>query len=204
MIEEEAVVDIKNPEILNYLGQMEGPVPGQSLTSNPNEPQKWERPPTHTTFKSALNSLFNFMIEEENYVSIVSALGEGIPVTNMTQMILEDGFQKGAWNPDLMLQLLEPTMFMIMSMAEKAGVKYRIDEEDDPDEEKIDDEQVSDVFNDLAKVAEGNLNDKTVREEDLHKDISEKIRNIQVPESLLAKPETEETIEETNSLLARG
>tara|TARA_B100000686_G_C16669893_1_gene905807 strand:- start:721 stop:1329 length:609 start_codon:yes stop_codon:yes gene_type:complete len=200
----EEAIDIKNQEALDYLGQMEGPVPGQSLTSNPNEPSPWEKPPTHTTLNSALHSLFDMMTEEETYINIVTALGEGMPVTNMTQMILEDGFQKGAWNPDLMLQLLEPTMFMIMSMAEKAGVKYRIDEEDDPDEEKIDDEQVSDVFNDLAKVAEGNLNDKTVKEEALPKDISEKIRNIQVPESLLAKPETEETIEETNSLLARG
>ena len=202
MIEEEAVVDIKNPEILNYLGQMEGPVPGQSLTSNPNEPQKWERPPTHTTFKSALNSLFNFMIEEENYVSIVSALGEGIPVTNMTQMILEDGFQKGAWNPDLMLQLLEPTMFMIMSMAEKAGVKYRIDEEDDPDIEDASPEEEVNMLKTLTKIAKIDVDD-TKTKEVLPKEIIERIETIKVPESLLARPEIEEPIE-TDSLLGRG
>ena len=142
------------------------------------------------------------MIEEENYVSIVSALGEGIPVTNMTQMILEDGFQKGAWNPDLMLQLLEPTMFMIMSMAEKAGVKYRIDEEDDPDIEDASPEEEVNMLKTLTKIAKINVDD-TKTKEVLPKEIIERIETIKVPESLLARPEIEEPIE-TDSLLGRG
>ena len=79
---------------LNYLGQMEGPIPGQSLTSNPNEPTPWEKPPRHTTLNSALYSLFDMMTEEETYINIVTALGDVMPVTIMTQTILEDGFQK--------------------------------------------------------------------------------------------------------------
>jgi len=199
----EEAIEIKNQEVLDHLGKFEGPVPGQSLTGNPDEPKDWERPPTHTTLNSAIHSLFDFMTEEDTYIEIVSALGQGMPVTGMTQMLLQDGFQKGAWNPDLMMQLIEPTMYMIMSMAEKAGVKYKIDAEDDPDVEEVDDETVSGIFNDLAKVAEGNLNDKTVREEALPKDVAERVRNIQVPESLLAKPEQTEPTE-TDSLLARG
>jgi len=199
----EEAIEIKNQEVLDHFSKFDGPVPGQSLTSNPDEPQSWEQPPEHVTLNSALNGLFEFMTEEETYINIVTALGDGMPITGMTQMILEDGFQKGSWNPDLMMQLIEPTMYMIMSMAEKAGVKYRIDAEDDPDVEEVDDETVSGIFNDLAKVAEGNLKDKTVREEALPKDVAERVRNIQVPESLLAKPEQTEPTE-TDSLLARG
>ena len=199
----EEAIEIKNQEVLDHLGKFEGPIPGQSLTGNPDEPQPWEQPPENVTLDGALNGLFEFMTEEETYINIVTALGDGMPVTGMTQMILEDGFQKGSWNPDLMMQLIEPTMYMIMSMAEKAGVKYRIDAEDDPDVEEVDDETVSGIFNDLAKVAEGNLNDKTVREEALPKDVAERVRNIQVPESLLAKPEQTEPTE-TDSLLGRG
>ena len=121
-------IEIKNQEILDHLGKMEGPIPGQSLTSNPDEPKPWEGPPTHTKLNEALYSLFEMMTEEEMYIDIVSALGDGMPVVNLTRMILTDGFQKGAWNPDLMVQLIEPTMYMVMSMAEKAGVKYRIDD----------------------------------------------------------------------------
>jgi len=199
----EEAIEIKNQEVFDHFSKFDGPVPGQSLTSNPDEPQSWEQPPEHVTLNSALNGLFEFMTEEETYINIVTALGDGMPITGMTQMILEDGFQKGSWNPDLMMQLIEPTMYMIMSMAEKAGVKYRIDAEDDPDVEEVDDETVSGIFNDLAKVAEGNLKDKTVREEALPKDVAERVRNIQVPESLLAKPEQTEPTE-TDSLLARG
>ena len=139
----EEAIEIKNQEVLDHLGKFEGPVPGQSLTANPDEPQSWERPPTHTTLNASLNSLFDFMTEEETYIEIVSALGQGMPVTGMTQMLLQDGFQKGAWNPDLMMQLIEPTMYMIMSMAEKAGVKYRVDEEDNPEAEDASEEEES-------------------------------------------------------------
>ena len=198
----EEAIEIKNQEVLDHLGKFEGPVPGQSLTANPDEPQSWERPPTHTTLNASLNSLFDFMTEEETYIEIVSALGQGMPVTGMTQMLLQDGFQKGAWNPDLMMQLIEPTMYMIMSMAEKAGVKYRVDEEDNPEAEDASEEEVARMFTDLADIAEGRMKD-TTKEEVLPKEIIERLETIAVPESLLARPEIEEPIE-TDSLLARG
>ena len=198
----EEAIEIKNQEVLDHLGKFEGPVPGQSLTANPDEPQSWEQPPEHTTLNAALNSLFEMMTEEETYINIVSALGQGMPVTGMTQMLLQDGFQKGAWNPDLMMQLIEPTMYMIMSMAEKAGVKYRVDEEDNPEAEDASEEEVARMFTDLADIAEGRMKD-TTKEEVLPKEIIERLETIAVPESLLARPEIEEPIE-TDSLLARG
>ena len=198
----EEAIEIKNQEVLDHLGKFEGPIPGQSLTGNPDEPQAWEQPPEHVTLNSALNGLFEFMTEEGTYISIVTALGDGMPITGMTQMILEDGFQKGSWNPDLMMQLIEPTMYMIMSMAEKAGVKYRVDEEDNPEAEDASEEEVAGMFTDLADIAEGRIDDAK-KEEVLPEEIIERLETIAVPESLLAKPETEEPIE-TDSLLARG
>ena len=196
----EEAIDIKNQEALDYLGQMEGPIPGQSLTSNPNEPTPWEKPPTHTTLNSALYSLFDMMTEEETYINIVTALGDGMPVTNMTQTILEDGFQKGAWNPDLMLQLLEPTMYMIMSMAEKAGVKYRIDEEDDPDIEEADTEKEIEGLNELGQAIKSKA--QNISESAIPEEIKKEITEFKPP-SLLEREEVSEDINE-NSLLARG
>ena len=195
-------MEIKNEEILNHLGKMEAPIPGQSLTNNPDEPYPWEKPPTYTNLNEALYGLFDIMTDEEMYINIVTALGEGMPVTNLAQVFLEDGFKKGAWNPDLKLLLAEPTMYMLMSMAEKAGVKYKVDEEDDPDIEDASPEEVTGIFKGLANIAEGRIDD-VKKEEVLPEEIIERIETIQVPESLLARPETEEPIE-TNSLLARG
>ena len=198
----EEAVEIKNQEILDHLGRFEGPVPGQSLTGNPDEPPAWERPPTHTTLNGALNSLFDFMTEDETYIDIVTALGAGMPVTSMTQMILQDGFQKGAWNPDLMIQLIEPAMYMVMSMAEIAGVKYRVDDEDDPDVEDASPKEVVGIFEGLANIAEGRIDDAK-KGEVLPEEIVERLETIEVPESLLARPETEEPTE-PDSLLTRG
>ena len=133
------------------------------------------------------------MTEEETYINIVTALGDGMPVTGMTQMILEDGFQKGSWNPDLMMQLIEPTMYMIMSMAEKAGVKYRIDEEDDPDVSEADGQREKEFqtqFEKAVKTKASNIDENT-----LPVDIKEELKNVKVP-SLLEKEQ------EPDSLLA--
>ena len=196
-------IDIKNQEILDHLGQMDSPVPGQSLTADPDNPLPWERPPTHTTLNSAIHALFNFMTEEETYIDIVTALGDGMPVGNLAETILQDGAFKGAWNTDLMLLLAEPTMYMLMSMAEKAGVKYRIDDEDDPDgPEEASPEDIVNTFKGMADIAEGRLE----REDPISKlpqEIQQELKQMEVPDSLLSKPERVSE-EPSDSLLSRG
>ena len=196
-------MDIKNQEIVDHMGQMQGPIPGQSLTADPDNPYPWEQPPKHTTLNSALHSLFDFMTEEETYMEIVTALGDGMPVGNLTETILQDGFQKGAWNPDLMIQLVEPTMYMVMSMAEKAGVKYRIDNEDNPDIEDADPQDELESLQELNKIARENITTENPASK-LPQEIQEELQQMEVPESLLSPTETPELTEETNSLLARG
>ncbi len=197
-------MDIKNQEILDHLGQMQGPVPGQSLTADPDNPYPWEKPPKHTTLNSALHALFDFMTEEETYMDIVTGLGDGMPVVNLTETILQDGFQKGAWNTDLMIQLMEPTMYMVMSMAEKAGVKYKLDDEDDPDIEDADPQDELEMLTNLNKLAKNNIERTPDPASNLPQEIQKEIETFEAPSSLLSPTETPELTEETNSLLARG
>ena len=198
-------MDIKNQEILDYMGTASSPVPGESLTNDrTGAPYPWERPPTHTTLNSALHSLFDFMTDEETYIDIVTALGDGMPVTNMAELFLKDGFQKGAWNPDLMLQLMEPTMYMVMSMAEKAGVKYRLDMSDDPDIEDADPEQELEALTSLNKIARNKVEPTSNPASNLPQEIQQEIKTFQAPTSLLSPTAEPEPTEETNSLLARG
>ena len=51
--------------------------------------------------------------------------------------MLQAGFEKGKWNPDLLMMLIEPTVYTLMALAEKANIQYRIngDEEEDIDED---------------------------------------------------------------------
>jgi hypothetical protein len=183
-------IDVKNQEILDYLGEMNGPVPGQSLTNNPDEPYPWEKSPQFVNVKDALYELFGMMTKPETYTEIVTALKDGMPVVNLTETILTDGFQKGAWNPDLMVQLIEPTMYMVMSMAEKAGVQYKIDEEDDPNLEEVDGEREKEFFTEFEKAV--NTKSKDMSKSSIPQEIQKELDNVEVP-SLLGKPETIET-----------
>ena len=113
------------------------PIPGQSLTSNPDEPRPFEGPPEFTNFREALNSITAELLKEEAYVPLIEAIGDGMPIADITLQILYSGFRDGKWNPDLLMLLVEPLMFVIMALAEKTGIEYRMtgDEEDDEDEE---------------------------------------------------------------------
>jgi hypothetical protein len=151
----------------------------------------------------AMHGLFDMLTEEEMYIDVVSAIGQGMPIVNLTEVILTDGFQKGAWNPDLMVQLIEPTMYMLMSMAEKAGVKYKIDDEDDPDMEEATPEEELEMFKGLTKIAEDRIRgNKKPAQEVLPREIAQQIEKIEVPESLLSKPTESIATETNNSLLA--
>ena len=61
-------------------------------------------------------------------------------IAAIAQLILEQGFRAGKWNPDMMLLLAEPLMVILMALAERAdirdyeiydGEKSELDEEDE-------------------------------------------------------------------------
>ena len=71
-----------------------------------------------------------------------------------------------------------------------------------PDVEDASEEEVTGIFKGLANIAEGRIDDAK-KGEVLPEEIVERLETIEVPESLLARPETEEPTE-PDSLLTRG
>ena len=124
-----------NPEAVEAFAKAGRPIPGQSLTANPDEHRPFEGPPDFTNFKEALDYTAAELLLEENYTPMVLAMGDGIPVTDLAMQIGYVGFREGKWNPDLMMMLIEPLMYLLMALAEKADIQYRIDDEDDEDDE---------------------------------------------------------------------
>ena len=191
-----------NQEAVNAFAQAGKPIPGQSLTSNPDEPRPFERPPDFTNFKEALDFIAADLLLEENYTPIVLAMADGITVTDLAMQIGYVGFREGKWNPDLMMMLMEPLMYLLMALAEKADIQYRIDDEDDEDDEdSILEDRVKNISETLKAKERGKMPEGA-----LPSDIVEKIETLEMPkESLLAKTE-EPTIEEEQpqSLLGQG
>jgi hypothetical protein len=185
-------------EAVDSFSQAGRPIPGQSLTANPDEPRPFERPPDFTNFKEALDFIAADLLLEENYTPIVLAMADGIPVTDLAMQIGYVGFREGKWNPDLMMMLMEPLMYLLMALAEKADIQYRIDDEDDDeDEDSILEDRVKNISETLKAKARGKMPEGA-----LPSDIVEKIETLEMPkESLLAKPIEEE---QPQSLLGQG
>ena len=130
-----------SPQKLRLLeGAFNKGIPGQSLTNSPEQPYAWESPPVYTSVPEAATAIFADMTEEENYLSLLRALKSGTSVVDIASAILYRGFQLGQFNPDLMLLLMEPVMYMIMALAEKAGIGDVLGYEGEANEEELDPE----------------------------------------------------------------
>lgn len=200
-----------NQEAVDAFAQTGRPIPGQSLTSNPDEPRPFEGPTDFTNFKEALDYTTAELLEEENYMPMVLALGDGVPVTDLAMQIGYVGFREGKWNPDLMMMLMEPLMYVLMALAEKAGISYRIDSDDDDDE---DDSLFEEKSKNIAATMKENTDKGKIPSGALPSDVIKKIESLEISqESLLSKTEEpmveEPMVEEQNaqpqqSLLSKG
>lgn len=113
------------------------PIPGQSLTNDPSQPYNWEKAPEFTNSKEAMLYVFENLTVPETTANILLSLSKGIGVIDIASITLYTGFTEGKWNPDLMMLLMEPTMYMVMSLAEKAELDFVMDSAEEVGEEEI-------------------------------------------------------------------
>jgi len=112
-----------------------GSIPGSSLTSDPDDPAPYETPPEYVDIHAASEWIFSQLIEEDRYDQLIQSLLEGIPVMDVAQVILFSGFTQGKWDVNLMTLLIEPTAYIIMALAERAGVDFVIERDEDLEDE---------------------------------------------------------------------
>ena len=182
-------------EGLEVLGQMQRPIPGQSLTNSPDTPYPWEQPTEFTEIQPAIESMFINLTEDDAYEALVNIIDADNTIAEAAQIILFAGFEEGLWNPDLMTLLIEPTMYLIMALVERAGrVEYKIDREPDELDEEDKAEQITAMEKLLSQAAVQAEEDKVsgVKSGVLPTEIEKKLKEIKVPESLLAPKNTEE------------
>jgi len=115
------------------------PIPGQSLTNDPESPAPYERAPKYTDRTEILEYYFEEFTEEGMYGSILDTLESGVSIMEIVQVLVFQGFQEGLYNPDMMLMIAEPLAYMIAALAERADVDFIVmkDEEDDDNEGEV-------------------------------------------------------------------
>tara|TARA_A100001201_G_scaffold142479_1_gene140796 strand:+ start:420 stop:1028 length:609 start_codon:yes stop_codon:yes gene_type:complete len=182
------------------------PIPGQSLTNDPDTSYPWESPPEYVTVEDALDYLVEHMFQKEQFISLIQILNDKtLAITNIAQIILEKGWRSGKWKSDLMMLLAEPLMVILMAVSERAGIHdYEIYEGESSELDLEDELQVS-------KDVESAYNEQMlfrgmpmppVKKESVPEEVLEKIEDMPIPkvDSLLA-PTKEES---TESLLGRN
>ena len=179
------------PQFRAVASQMKRSIPGEGMSNDPDNPYSFEQAPEFAVHREALEYLFVTITDEEKYTDILIALEQGVPVMELTQVILFKGFTEGKWNPDLMMLLAEPLAFMLMALAERQGIDYVITrddvEEDAESERKLSTTGLEKRLKEKQKAA---LQGKT---NTLPTEIIERIEEVPVVESLLAKKEEPET-----------
>ena len=96
------------------------PVPGESLTTASDMPKAWERPPQYTDTEDAMEEIYMEITSPDNLMPLIDMIDEGIPLDQMTQVILYRGYTQGLYNPDLMTLLIEPTLYLLIAIADYA------------------------------------------------------------------------------------
>jgi hypothetical protein len=120
-------------EIVN-LSSQGGAIPGQSLVNDPSQPYAWEQPPEFANPKDALDYMTGLIFQPEAMKEIVGALANGAAVADIAMVMLYAKFTEGKFNPDVLMLLAEPVMYLIMAIGEEANIKYNIEDSNDLDE----------------------------------------------------------------------
>jgi hypothetical protein len=190
---------------INFIQESLGkgrPIPGQSLVNSPEQPYKWEQPPEYTNPREAMLYVFETLTVPDTTANVLLSISNGVGVVDIASITLYSGFLEGKWSPDLMLLLMEPTMYMIMALAEKADIPYSLEAGDDeapvemsPEKQLETIESGISELDKMRQVAAQRVNPQSVPQE-----VREVIEETELSPSLLQRVE-EET--QSKSLLGR-
>jgi hypothetical protein len=114
------------------------PIPGESLTASPDNKKAWERPPEYTNEDDAMKAIYLLLTEQDKLKQLINTIDDGVPLDEIAQVILYKGYTEGKYNPDLMLLLIEPTLYLLIAIADYAEIKDYVlytGEDNDPDTE---------------------------------------------------------------------
>ena len=187
-------------ELVN-LSNEGAPIPGQSLMNDPDQAYPWEKPAKFANPREALNVIVTELLQPEAVQNIVSALANGAAVADLSIAVLYSKFSTGDINPDVMLLLVEPVMYIMMAIGEEANIKYNIegndlDEFDDEDDLEENEEKLNKFRNAFTDVKQGAM-EKNISPQNINSGV--------VPNSLLERvKEKGPEIQQIRSILSRG
>jgi hypothetical protein len=112
------------------------PIPGESLTASPENAKAWETPPEYTDQDEAMMAVYMVLTEQATLRGLIEIISDGVALDELAQVILYKGYTEGKYTPDMMLMLAEPTIYLLIAIADYAEIKDYVlynEEDEDPD-----------------------------------------------------------------------
>ena len=127
-------------------------------------------------------SITDSLLNEEVLPSLLDTIHDGTGLTDIASILLYNGFTQGKWSPDTMMLLMEPTLYLLMFIADQANLEYIIDTEGAKEENYISKKDI-----DRVAKEEGDTVFEMLKNNVLDKGISE----VSVPKEVLARVASE-------------
>jgi hypothetical protein len=123
------------------------PIPGSSLTNSKDKPAPYETTPELNDAQAVTQSLWDRIREDEDVLDgVLDNMRDGLPLEDIAQVLLFEGFSQGKFNPDVMLNAIEPTIYLLAFLANYAEIPAVIFPEEDFDKDEEGDEALSRVM----------------------------------------------------------
>ena len=154
----------QGPKDASGMDMTDAPVPGMSLANDPNAPRPFEGAPQLTTVAAATQALFRGMTSEEGMDQVTNILAEELPIEHIANIFVFEMFRNGMINPDMMLLMVEPTMNILLFIADYADIEVVLDESDELEEEEDDSENEGKVLNAMMNAAPSEISEEMPQE----------------------------------------
>lgn len=164
---------------------MTAPIPGQSLTQNPESRLPYEKPSAFSDIQDFIDETFLRFTDEKALPDLLDSLRMGLPVEHVAEKYLTQCFQDGDITPDMLLLCIEPIIYMLIALATYANIDPVLYPEDpmiDEDEAPKQTDIIRKATRDLFKEEDPEADDGRVTVTDLQAPTN-------TPKSLLSRAE---------------
>lgn len=149
MAQEEA---LSLQEDVGGLDPFDAPIPGSSLTQPKETPLPYETSPEMNTPEEVTRSVWERIRDDESVLDgVLDSMRDGIPLEDITQVLLFEGFRQGMYNPDVMLLSIEPVMYTLAFLANYSEIPVVIYPEEDFDNEEASEEVYSQLVDQMEQ-----------------------------------------------------
>tara|TARA_R100001369_G_scaffold25096_1_gene45943 strand:- start:18 stop:512 length:495 start_codon:yes stop_codon:yes gene_type:complete len=127
---------------------MDGPIPGQSLTTEIGS-RPWQQPSKLNTVEEALEHYATKITDPQINDSLLDALEMGTPVSSIAEIVVQSGAMEGIHTIDVSILVLPVIMELIAYVADEAEIDYNMGTEESIDQDIVPEGKIAMVMQKL-------------------------------------------------------